>query len=149
MYVVAHLPFTTVHSTYRFRTQLRTFQQIYQTRRVSYAILVVISTWALIEFAVCGACREGRLIPQFTTNPRVPKTPKMSRMAATKAQGMNELYAQPQPPDRAPTDSPFTPTMGGPLSTPSTPAVGKVICISSGSESVLAPLSTSQKFLTA
>ncbi|TEB39127.1 hypothetical protein FA13DRAFT_1725086 [Coprinellus micaceus] len=66
---------------------------------------------------LCGACREGRLIPQFTTNPRAPKTPKMSRMAATKAQ-----------------DSPFTPTTCGPLSTPSTSAVGEVICISSGSE---------------
>lgn len=66
---------------------------------------------------LCGACREGRLIPQFTMNTRAPKTPKMSRMAAAKAQ-----------------DSPFTPTQRGSLSAPSTPAVDNIICISSDSD---------------
>ncbi|EAU92950.2 hypothetical protein CC1G_03737 [Coprinopsis cinerea okayama7 len=35
---------------------------------------------------VCGACREGRLIPQFETRTPKPNTPRISRMAAAKGQ---------------------------------------------------------------
>ncbi|KAH6917146.1 SprT-like family-domain-containing protein [Coprinopsis sp. MPI-PUGE-AT-0042] len=35
---------------------------------------------------VCGACRVGRLVPQFQTATRAPTTPRMSRMAAAKPQ---------------------------------------------------------------
>jgi hypothetical protein len=35
---------------------------------------------------VCGACREGQLIPLFTVRTK-PQTPKLSRQAAAKPQG--------------------------------------------------------------
>ncbi|KAF5337267.1 hypothetical protein D9611_003404 [Ephemerocybe angulata] len=65
---------------------------------------------------VCGACREGRLMPQFKTNARAPKTPKMSRLAASKTQG-----------------SPFTPTTRD-IPATSTPVAREVIEITSDSE---------------
>lgn len=40
---------------------------------------------------VCGACKEGVLIPLFTSK-RKPNTPKSSRMAASKPQGIYILF---------------------------------------------------------
>ncbi|KAF9456798.1 SprT-like family-domain-containing protein [Collybia nuda] len=48
------------------------------------------------EECVCGSCKVGKLLPLFLAPSRVPKTPKMSRMAAMKPQ--DSPHSTPQSP---------------------------------------------------
>ena len=48
---------------------------------VSLVLLIV------ILFLVCGACKQGKLIPLFSDPKKLPKTPKTSRNASIKPKG--------------------------------------------------------------
>ncbi|TFK30675.1 hypothetical protein FA15DRAFT_651200 [Coprinopsis marcescibilis] len=69
------------------------------------------------EECVCGACKVGRLVPQFETNTRTHRTQIMSRMASVKGQG-KYLYLN------SPCRSPIQTSVKPPV----------IICISSDSE---------------
>jgi hypothetical protein len=50
---------------------------------------IIVSYYCLL---VCGACKEGKLIPLFSDAKKTPKTPKTSRNASIKPQGKRHSW---------------------------------------------------------